>query len=131
MMHGTWQKVNNLVVLIIAISIKTRIHNYMLCMCCCVYHIVLMLLHTLGVGKKIDELAKQRSCKEVGPWKKSIVNHLYWCGASSSSGKEIVAKWRSVVNHVQDIHEHEGEFQRCQHPPLVGDQARQWLKPSK
>lgn len=100
-------------------------------MCCCVYHIVLMLLHTLGVGKKIDELAKQRSCKEVGPWKKSIVNHLYWCGASSSSGKEIVAKWRSVVNHVQDIHEHEGEFQRCQHPPLVGDQARQWLKPSK
>ncbi|XP_026114078.1 uncharacterized protein LOC113092627 [Carassius auratus] len=83
-----------------------------------------------GVGKKIDELAKQRSCKEVGPWKKSIVNDLYWCGASSSSGKEIVAKWRSVVNHVQDIHEHEGEFQRCQHPPLVGDQARQWLKPS-
>lgn len=103
----------------------------MLCMCCCVYHIVLMLLDTLGVGKKIDELAKQRSWKEVGPWKKSIVNHLYWCGASSSSGKEIVAKWRSLVNHVQDIHEHEGEFQRCQHPPLVGDQARQWLKPSK
>uniref|UniRef100_A0A9J8B7I9 Uncharacterized protein n=1 Tax=Cyprinus carpio carpio TaxID=630221 RepID=A0A9J8B7I9_CYPCA len=80
--------------------------------------------------QKIDELAKQRSWKEVGPWKKSIVNHLYWCGASSSSGKEIVAKWRSLVNHVQDIHEHEGEFQRCQHPPLVGDQARQWLKPS-
>lgn len=104
-------------------------HNYMLCMCWNVYRIN-ALAFNLGVGKKIDELAKQRICKEVGPWKKSIVNHLYWCGASSSTGKEIVAKWRSVVNHVQDIHEHEGEFQRCQHPPLVGDQARLWLKPS-
>lgn len=75
-------------------------------------------------------LQNRESAKGLAHGKKSIVNHLYWCEASSSTGKEIVAKWRSVVNHVQDIHEHEGEFQRCQHPPLVGDQARPWLKPS-
>ncbi|XP_067290036.1 uncharacterized protein [Pseudorasbora parva] len=83
-----------------------------------------------GVAKKIDQLAKTRTCREVGAWKKSIVNHLYWCGASSSAGREIVAKWKSVANHVQNIHEHDGEFPNCLHQPLVGDQARQWLKPS-
>ncbi|ROL54877.1 hypothetical protein DPX16_19547 [Anabarilius grahami] len=63
-----------------------------------------------GVAKKIDQLAKTRTCREVGAWKKSIVNHLYWCGASSSTGSKIVAKWKSVANRVQNIHEHDGEF---------------------
>lgn len=87
-------------------------------------------LYAVGVGKKIDGLAKQRICREVGFWKKTTVNQINWCGASLSSGKEIVAKQRSIVNHVQDIHEHYGEFPRCLHTPLVGHQARQQLKPS-
>ncbi|KTG37087.1 hypothetical protein cypCar_00040323 [Cyprinus carpio] len=78
-----------------------------------------------GVAKKIHQIANLKSCTEVGAWKKSIVNHRYWCGAISSRGCEIVAKWKSVANHVQNIHEHDGEFTKCLHEPLVGDQARQ------
>ena len=85
----------------------------------------------VGVGKKIDGLAKTRGCKEVGPWKKGVVNHMYYCASSSSSGREIVAKWKSVANHVQNVHTHDDEdFPECLHEPLQGDQARQWLKPS-
>ncbi|KAJ8351919.1 hypothetical protein SKAU_G00233950 [Synaphobranchus kaupii] len=84
-----------------------------------------------GIGKKIDALAKLKNCQEVGPWRKSVVNHLYWSGSTSTSGKEVVAKWTSVANHIQDIHIHDGElFPKCLHQPLVGEQARQWLKPS-
>ncbi|KAJ8356495.1 hypothetical protein SKAU_G00192890 [Synaphobranchus kaupii] len=84
-----------------------------------------------GVGKNIDALAKLKNCQEVGPWRKSVVNHLYWSGSTSTSGKEVVAKWTSVANHIQDIHIHDCElFPKCLHQPLIGEQARQWLKPS-
>ncbi|XP_042618984.1 uncharacterized protein LOC122146014 isoform X2 [Cyprinus carpio] len=85
---------------------------------------------TNGVAKKMDSLAKLKSCREVGAWKKSIVNHLYWCSESSSTGSEIVAKWKSVANNMQNIHEHDREFPKCLQQPLVGDQARKWLKPT-
>ncbi|KAJ8018711.1 hypothetical protein HOLleu_43144 [Holothuria leucospilota] len=44
----------------------------------------------------------------------------------------MLAKWLSVANHTQDIHDHETEiFPRCLHGPL-GDSGRKkkWLKPS-
>lgn len=34
-----------------------------------------------------------------------MVNHLYWCAASSDGDSELmVAKWQSIVNHAHDIH---------------------------
>ncbi|XP_073321849.1 uncharacterized protein [Pagrus major] len=55
-----------------------------------------------GIGKKIYAMAKTRRTQEVGSWRKSVVNHLYW--------------------HLHGPH--------CLHQPLVDEQARQWLKPS-
>ncbi|KAI4820487.1 hypothetical protein KUCAC02_028464 [Chaenocephalus aceratus] len=41
------------------------------------------------------------------------------------------AKWQSMVNHVQDIHEHgTPAFPCCAHPPLEGEaRDKEWLEP--
>ncbi|XP_030292200.1 uncharacterized protein LOC115593026 [Sparus aurata] len=84
-----------------------------------------------GIGKKIDAMAKMRRTQEVGPWRKSVVNHLYWSASTSASGQEVVAKWASIANHLQNVHTHENPLlPSCLHQPLVEEQARHWLKPS-
>ncbi|XP_030249967.1 uncharacterized protein LOC115567468 [Sparus aurata] len=84
-----------------------------------------------GIGKKIDAMAKMRRTQEVGPWRKSVVNHLYWSASTSASGQEVLAKWASIANHLQNVHTHENPlFPSCLHQPLVEEQARHWLKPS-
>ncbi|XP_028453808.1 uncharacterized protein LOC114568398 isoform X2 [Perca flavescens] len=41
------------------------------------------------------------------------------------------AKWQSMLNHVQDIHEHSyPSFPQCAHPPLEGEgRNKHWLEP--
>lgn len=41
------------------------------------------------------------------------------------------AKWQSMINHVQDIHEHSTPaFTSCAHPPLEGEaRNKEWLEP--
>lgn len=85
------------------------------------------------MGKKIDTLARKRDCEDAGLWKKSIVNHMYYVGAEAPIDDEradtIEAIWLSVVNHIQDIHEHDNElYPMCGHPHLRDeDRNRQWL----
>ena len=61
------------------------------------------------------------------------MNHLYWTAASTPDGNPAVmeAKWRSLVNHIQDIHDHDTPaFSSCAHGPLDGDQdKKEWLDP--
>ncbi|KAK7929760.1 hypothetical protein WMY93_006445 [Mugilogobius chulae] len=84
-----------------------------------------------GIGKKIDALGKTKGLQAVTSWRKSLVNHLYWSASTSTSGEEAVAKWSSVANHIQNVHSHDNPlFPHCLHQPLVGEEARQWLKPS-
>jgi hypothetical protein len=82
-----------------------------------------------GLSKKLELLAKQKGCENVREWIKSISNHMYWCAASSEneSGDLILAKWLSLGNHLQNIHNgHSDLFPDCLHPEL---QERNWLKP--
>ncbi|XP_068757420.1 uncharacterized protein [Montipora capricornis] len=81
-----------------------------------------------NISKKIEALAKKKSCAVLGDWKQSISNHLYWCAASSSGdGKQVEAKWLSISNHVTNVHEgHSQAFPRCSHGPL--QQERKWLR---
>ncbi|CAM4571891.1 unnamed protein product [Leuciscus chuanchicus] len=86
-----------------------------------------------SLGKALDAAAKERHCEDLKLWKPAIVNHLYWTAASTPDGDPYVmqAKWQSLVNHVQDIHEHDTPaFPCCSHPPLEGEQRnKQWLEP--
>ncbi|KAK0145629.1 hypothetical protein N1851_015461 [Merluccius polli] len=70
-----------------------------------------------GLSKKLGKVAKEKDCEVVKKWQRGISNHVYWCATSSSSGPEKVAKWTSVVNHMQDKHTHDNPlFPQCQHP---------------
>ena len=87
-----------------------------------------------GVWKKLQATAKERDCEVLKHWIQSIINHLRWCVVSSppDSPNFIVAKWKSLLSHVQNNHlGHEDPlFPRCVHAKLSGREARKkWIKP--
>ena len=90
--------------------------------------------HT-GLRKKLEAAAKTKDCDIIGKLQKSIMNHLYWCVASSPNGdsETIKAKWLSLNNHIHNIHDgHCDIFQSCLHGPLHGhDRKKKWLKKRK
>ncbi|PIK35763.1 hypothetical protein BSL78_27407 [Apostichopus japonicus] len=87
-----------------------------------------------GTCKKIDKLAKKKTCAAAGAWAKSVSNHLYWVAASTpdGDGDVMLAKWLSVANHIQDVHQHDSDlFPRCVHGELnVPGRKKKWLQPS-
>ncbi|XP_049440380.1 uncharacterized protein LOC125893646 [Epinephelus fuscoguttatus] len=57
-----------------------------------------------------------------------ITNQIYWIAASSTSGPERIAKWTSVMNHLQDIHIHDDPlYPKCDHAPRVSKDKEKWL----
>ena len=89
----------------------------------------------LGFRKKIEALSKERDCELVREWRKSILNHMYWCVASTTNGdgELMKAKWISVENHVHNVHENHGDlFPMCAHAPLDGaERKKKWFKRRK
>ncbi|KAK0143923.1 hypothetical protein N1851_017743 [Merluccius polli] len=86
-----------------------------------------------SLGKALDTASKDRQCDQLMLWRPAIVNHLYWTAATTQDGNPAVmeAKWRSLVNHIQDIHDHDTPaFSSCAPAPLEGDQHdKEWLEP--
>lgn len=83
-----------------------------------------------GVHKKLLAVAKRNDSKELKEWTQAVGNHLYWSAASSEGHKElIVPKWKSLLNHVRDIHSHEDAlFLSCLHGDI---EPRNWLSTGK
>ncbi|XP_052270796.1 uncharacterized protein LOC127871702 [Dreissena polymorpha] len=81
-----------------------------------------------GVKNKLLTMGKKKGCEAVGKWAQSIANHLYYCAASSEgNGDLVVAKWRSIRNHVVNRHDGNGDlFPRCLHGPI--DRNKKWIK---
>ncbi|XP_031165171.1 uncharacterized protein LOC116056894 isoform X2 [Sander lucioperca] len=83
-----------------------------------------------GLSKKLDKVAQNKDCGVLKKWLRSIKNHVYWSATSSTSGPEKVAKWTSIVNHIQNVHLHENPlFPKCQHPDRVSRDPSKWFKP--
>ncbi len=83
----------------------------------------------LGVSKKLLKISQSKDREKLQKWLRSIKKHIYWTAASSSSGQERVAKWTSILNHVQDIHTHEDPvFSRCLHPRRTTRDKSKWLR---
>lgn len=77
-----------------------------------------------GIGKKIDTLVKQKDCENAGLWRRSIINHLYWMAATATEGNGdmLEAMWKSLTNHIQDVHEgHRELYPKCAHGHLDED----------
>ncbi|KAJ4944141.1 hypothetical protein JOQ06_012686 [Pogonophryne albipinna] len=86
-----------------------------------------------GFSKKLLAASNERECQVLRPWIKSVSNHMYWCAVSTPSGQgaQIVAKWESVVSHVQNVHTGHGDlFPSCIHGRLEGREShKKWLEP--
>ncbi|KAM9341225.1 uncharacterized protein ABDE67_014898 [Symphorus nematophorus] len=81
-----------------------------------------------GISKKLEKISKMKDCEKIQKWMRSIKNHIYWTAASSTTGPERVAKWTSILNHVQDIHTHEDPlFPQCTHKLRQTRDENKWL----
>ena len=83
----------------------------------------------LGLRKKLENLAKKKDCALVYKWQRSIINHLYWCIASTTdgNGEVITAKWLSLEGHIRNKN-----FTKCCHGRLVGQvRQKKWFKRRK
>ena len=58
-----------------------------------------------GIKKKLAHVEKTKECELIGEWIKNITNHLYWCAANAPDGDDIVKGWKSLMNHLCNIHE--------------------------
>uniref|UniRef100_A0A3Q0SA27 THAP-type domain-containing protein n=1 Tax=Amphilophus citrinellus TaxID=61819 RepID=A0A3Q0SA27_AMPCI len=85
-----------------------------------------------GLSRKLKKLAKNKACLLVRRWLPSIRNHVYWTATSSTSAPEKVAKWKSFVNHIQNIHTHDDPlFPTCAHPNRVSMDPSKWFQPGQ
>ncbi|XP_056100848.1 uncharacterized protein LOC130079563 [Rhinichthys klamathensis goyatoka] len=83
-----------------------------------------------GLSKKLEKISREKDCSLVKKWRKSITNHLCWSASGADSGPERVAKWTSIMNHIQDIHTHsDPAFPRCQHEQRVSKDHSKWFHP--
>ena len=59
-----------------------------------------------GLRKKVLNIAKEKECERLKEWIDSIINHLYWCVVSSPSNRPqlVLAKWKSILDHLQNKH---------------------------
>ncbi|XP_056443945.1 uncharacterized protein LOC130380682 [Gadus chalcogrammus] len=81
-----------------------------------------------GITKRLHKISKTKDCQKVKTWMQAIRNHIYWTAASSITGPERVAKWTSLLNHVQDIHTHDDPlFPKCLHPIRSTTDKSRWL----
>ncbi|XP_043110508.1 uncharacterized protein LOC122356107 isoform X2 [Puntigrus tetrazona] len=82
-----------------------------------------------GLSKKLQKLTKNKECGLLRKWQRSIRNHAYWCASSSTSGPEKVAKWTSLVNHLQNVHTHDNPiFHKCEHPVKESKDPNKWFQ---
>jgi hypothetical protein len=81
-----------------------------------------------GISKKLEAEAKKKGGKDICPWIKSVVNHIYWISSSCGNDGELkTLKWLSIVNHISNKHEgHSPAYPKCDHGDI--QQERQWIK---
>ena len=104
---------------------------------CTIAHCAILFFYycPLGIHKKLEATAKQKECQLIGEWQRSIINHLYWCIASTSpgDGDMIKAKWKSLQNHIHNVHRgHSDIFPDCAHPPEhIHGRKKKWFRRRK
>ena len=81
-----------------------------------------------SVKKTLSGIAKKKKDSAGELWIKAIIiNHLWWCCASSIGNEELIReKWLSMLNYIMGIHCWEDKNHKCEHGQL--DQERKWLR---
>ena len=78
-----------------------------------------------AVKKKVESASKKKGCEILSDWSQSISNHLYFCASvSNGDDEQLTQMWKSILNHVANIHEGHGDkFPRCFYSEL---DSRAW-----
>ena len=117
---------------------KNMLETRHFCVACCKMYATTSvsfndaLINDFAFRKKVEALAKTKECEIVGKWIKSIVNHIYWCAASTPDGDSnmVKCKWISLDNHLHNVHEgNSSSFPTCLHGPLPKPRRKLWLSP--
>lgn len=86
----------------------------------------------IGTIQKVENLAKLKDCEVIRPWIPAIRNHIYWVAKSSGGqGDLLEAKWTSLLNHIQNVHDHQNPlYLKCEHGDLNAEERPyKWLEP--
>ena len=92
---------------------------------CCINHeaviIASLSFKFVGIRKRVAKLAATKvSFLIIGRWIPAIVDHLFYVVQNSPSGDYRTQYWKSVANHITNIHKHSySHFPECLH----GDQS--------
>ena len=84
---------------------------------------------------KVLKASKEKGCKILKEWAKSIRNHINWCAASTKPGFSslIEAMWLSFMRHVNN--EHDGHpnalYDKCHHDHGEITETKKWIKVGK
>ena len=76
-----------------------------------------------GLKKKLAEAAKLSAFRKLALWIRPITSHLHWVVKSSEPSTDVrLAKWKSLTNHMQNIHTHEDDaYPACEHGPVPAE----------
>lgn len=71
------------------------------------YQSILLFFASIGLKKKLLEIAKLSPFRKLAKWVRAITNHLYYTVKSTEAETEDRQQhWLSVWNHIQGIHHH-------------------------
>ncbi len=70
----------------------------------------------------------KRACGVIKFWAQRITKHLYWTATSSQGDKDLAtAKWRSILNHISNIHDGHGDvYPECEHDEIT--EPKEWIE---
>ena len=89
--------------------------------------------HQFDIWHISKELKKKLFKEEIMLWIKSIINHFWWCCATSiGKHEQLKKKWLSILYHITNRHTWKDckHFTKCDHPTLPKEEQRSkpWLK---
>ena len=87
-----------------------------------------------SITKKKSNKSKQKDCHALGPWIRSISNHIWW-SCQNCGGDEVmlVEMIQSLTHYVCNVHTwiSADKFSECAHVPLTPEQSSRtkWISP--
>ena len=76
---------------------------------------------TKNIKSKLVTKAKEKECKDLSPWIKSVTNHMWWSAMTCDGNPQLLKeKWVSILHHTADKHDWDSTvlYNRCAHEPI-------------
>ncbi|KAK6180740.1 hypothetical protein SNE40_008736 [Patella caerulea] len=80
-----------------------------------------------SLAKRLAEIAKKASNRDIIPWIRPIINHLwYCCSKAQGDANRLVRKWFGLLHHIAN--RHDWLIGRCRHGTVTqASEGKKWL----